>query len=196
MWTGRELLIWGGWNGDDEARNYALSGRRYDPVADVWRPMSAVGAPQPREDAAAVWTGTELIVWGGVVRDGDPAQRHRLGTGGRYDPVTDTWQPVTLTNAPTPREDAVVVWTGDEMLVWGGRGDDFVPRLGARYVPAADRWCPMASRNAPTAGHDAAGVWTGRQLLVWGGDAALGTGGAYLTGGGAYQPPAASDPAE
>ncbi len=185
VWTGTEMIVWGGWNGADDARDYALGGGRYDPSTDTWRPMSAIGAPEPREDHAAIWTGTEMIVWGGVVREGVPSVRHQRGTGGRYTPATDTWSPLTLGDAPGAREDAVVVWTGDEMIVWGGQRDEVPLESGARYLPALDTWCALPSTDAPTARRDHAGVWTGGSLLLWGGrDPA----GAYLATGASYRP--------
>ena len=163
------MIIWGGWNGDDDARNYALAGSRYDPRTDRWRPISRDGAPEPREDHSAVWTGSEMIVWGGVRRDATSGERHQLATGGRYDPATDTWRPLAQGGAPEAREDGVVVWTGSEMLVWGGQQADVPLASGARYLAAADTWCPIASDGAPVARRDHAGVWDGRELVVWGG---------------------------
>ena len=34
--------------------------------------------------------------------------------------IDDTWTPTALTNAPTARADHTAVWTGSEMIVWGG----------------------------------------------------------------------------
>ena len=189
VWTGREMIVWGGWNGPDTARNYDLSGGRYDPATDTWRPMSRDGAPPLREDHSAIWTGKEMVVWGGVVRDGSPPMRHRLATGGRYDPATDTWRPITDVGAPSAREDDVVVWTGTEMIVWGGRGDSALAIDAARYSPAFDRWCPVATDGGPPVTHDAAGVWTGTEMIVWGGDRTIGAGASYSDSGGAYTPP-------
>jgi N-acetylneuraminic acid mutarotase len=169
VWTGREMIVWGGWSGADDARTYALGGGRYDPRTDTWRPMSTAGAPPLREDHAAIWTGREMIVWGGVIRDGTPAARQQRADGGRYDPVTDTWRPLAADGAPGAREDDVVVWTGREMLVWGGQRDEQPLAGGARYVPDADRWCPLPTAGAPRALRDAAGVWTGDTFVVWGG---------------------------
>ncbi|HEU5060496.1 MAG TPA: hypothetical protein VFU21_28390 [Kofleriaceae bacterium] len=166
VWTGEEMIVWGGWNGDDDARNYALDGGRYDPRADRWRPISTRGAPEPREDHTAVWTGKEMIVWGGVRREPD---RRQLATGGRYDPATDTWTPIALTGAPEAREDGVVVWTGTDMLVWGGQQGEVPLASGARYVASADTWCPIAGEGAPVARRDHAGVWADHELIVWGG---------------------------
>jgi N-acetylneuraminic acid mutarotase len=168
VWTGTEMIVWGGWTGDDDARSYALDAGRYDPRTDRWRPISLEGAPEPREDHTAIWTGTEMIVWGGVIRDAD-GERHQVATGGRYDPVSDTWTAITMGDAPEAREDGVVVWTGRDMLVWGGQQADTPMSSGARYVASADRWCSIAGDDAPAARRDHAGVWTGRALVLWGG---------------------------
>jgi len=45
---------------------------------DHWTATSITGAPDARSEHTAVWTGTEMIVWGGLNDSGD------LNTGGRY----------------------------------------------------------------------------------------------------------------
>jgi hypothetical protein len=35
-------------------------------VPGQWRPLASVGAPSPRTQAAVVWTGSTLLVWGGA----------------------------------------------------------------------------------------------------------------------------------
>jgi hypothetical protein len=67
-----------------------------------------------------------MIVWGGL---GDTAI---LDNGGRYDPGTDSWRATTLINAPTGRFRHTAVWTGSEMIVWGGGSN-----TGGRYCAAA-----------------------------------------------------------
>ena len=61
-----------------------------------------------------MWTGSEMIVWGGYGNSG------YLNTGGRYDPVTDSWTATSTINAPTGRWLHTAVWTGSQMIVWGG----------------------------------------------------------------------------
>src|SRR5881628_123349 len=46
--------------------------------------------PQARFDHTAVWTGTEMIIWGG-----DCGGFSCPPTGGRHDPAYDTWNPTT-----------------------------------------------------------------------------------------------------
>jgi hypothetical protein len=67
---------------------------------------------------------------------------------------------------PLPR-DAVKVWTGHSLLVWGGgrRGADS-NRTGAVYVPATNRWHLI--RSAPIGLNAATGLWTGSQMIVLG----------------------------
>ena len=112
----------------------------------------------------ATWTGTEMIVWGGIKGDGTSYNNRR------YDPALDQWGFVTSVGAPSPRMGHTATWTGTEMIVWGGRGegveyyDD-----GARYDPATNSWTPMSTVDAPTARNGHTAVWTGTKLIVWAG---------------------------
>jgi hypothetical protein len=56
-----------------------------------------------------------------------------VNTGGRYDPATDIWIDISTTSAPTARKFHVAVWTGSEMLVWGGHGHGSLNNDGGRY---------------------------------------------------------------
>ena len=78
---------------------------------DQWGATSTSNAPSARYLHTAVWTGSEMIVWGG---------NYATNTGGRYNPSTDSWTATSLTNAPSARADHTAVWTGSEMIVWGG----------------------------------------------------------------------------
>ena len=42
-------------------------------------------------------------------------------TSGRYLAASNSWRATSLSNAPSPRWFHAAVWTGSEMLVWGGR---------------------------------------------------------------------------
>ena len=89
------------------------TGGVYDPLTDRWQPTSTgPGLPQHRANHTAVWTGTEMIVWGGE-SNSSPA----LNSGGRYDPESDTWAPVsTGPGAPVKRTFHTAVWTGSRMM--------------------------------------------------------------------------------
>src|SRR5437660_775025 len=53
---------------------------------DTWGATS-MNAPRGRFNPTSVWTGTEMIVWGGYENGSDTL----FNTGGRYSPSTDTW---------------------------------------------------------------------------------------------------------
>jgi len=159
LWTGEELLVWGAQH-DPRVKEHPRDGVAYDPAADRWR--SIPPAPiRGRTSHLAVWTGTEMIVWGG----GD--FRQSLDDGAAYDPATDAWR--VLAPAPiSPREDAVAVWTGREMVVTGGTHVSSSRGAIAAYDPVADRWRIVA--DPPIDGrHWHSAVWTGEEVIVWGG---------------------------
>lgn len=83
VWTGHEMVIWGGWPRQISSEIFTLNtGARYDPQADVWRPLSLEGAPSPRSSYTATWTGHELLIWGGEDRSVEPVSL--FGDGARY----------------------------------------------------------------------------------------------------------------
>jgi N-acetylneuraminic acid mutarotase len=106
-------------------------GGAYDPATDTWRPLPSADAPSPRYGQTAVWTGTEMVVWGGLASGGTV-----LGDGAAYNPATNTWRVLPTACAPSPRTGHSAVWTGGEMIVWGGR-DDVGQAMNdsGRYVP-------------------------------------------------------------
>jgi N-acetylneuraminic acid mutarotase len=122
--------------GGDDGR-WLNDGGRYAPTTDTWTPISTAGAPDHRESATVVWTGSEMIVWeGNVARMGPPVV---VATGAAYSPVTNTWRPVTTAGAPRARSGHSAVWTGAEMIVWGGTptgfANDTLLYTGGRYRP-------------------------------------------------------------
>ena len=113
------MLVWGG-------NPPGLAGSRYDPLTDTWLSMDAksvgfVGL----FSHTAVWTGHEMIVWGG----------DNSASGSRYDPAEDAWRPVSTAKAPKNTPDHTSVWSGREMIVWGGGTKD-QDKTGGRYCPA------------------------------------------------------------
>ena len=163
-----EMIVYGG----DQFQSNA---KRYKPATDSWTDATTVERPGHRDHHGAVWTGKEMIVWGGSIDTGISSQgwplqsRHRYldaislerprrsshvagqrvdrneaifwggydqlftyyNDGGRYNPQTDSWTKTNLLKAPSPRV-AQGVWTGKEMLLWGGANDS----SGGRYNPA------------------------------------------------------------
>src|SRR5262245_59456560 len=176
IWTGSEMIVWGG-TGDSGELN---TGGRYDPNTDSWAATTTAGAPPARDQHTAVWTGSEMIVWGGT--PGSP--QTDLNTGGRYNPSTNSWTATSVTNAPSARYIHTAVWTGGQMIVWGGLNDTSVFNTGGKYDPSANSWTATSTTGAPAGrlGHTA--VWSGSEMIVWGGESSsqLNTGGRYKPG--------------
>ena len=147
---------------------------------DTWTRggTSVTNAPDARELHTAVWTGSEMIVWGGVNITG------YLNTGGRYDPGTDSWTDIGTTGAPSARGYHTAVWTGSEMIVWGGEGLGPVLNTGGKYNPGTDSWTDTTVTNAPAARRYHTAVWTGSEMIVWGGS----DGFDFLNTGARYDP--------
>src|SRR5437879_5095082 len=123
VWTGSEMIVWSG-SDNSNVTTVFNTGATYNPSTNSWTATSTTNAPEARAGHTAVWTGSEMIVWGGGFRDLIP---HYLNTGGKYNPATDSWIATSRTNAPTGREFHTAVWTGSEMIVWGGGIRDLIP---------------------------------------------------------------------
>jgi N-acetylneuraminic acid mutarotase len=143
------------------------TGARYNPGTNSWTVISTTNAPTARQNHTAVWTGSEMIVWGG---DAGPF----FNTGGKYNPSTDSWTATSTTNAPTARSGHTAVWTGSEMVVWAGQNQTLVNN-GGRYNPNTNSWTATSTTNVPPANFGYTAVWTGSEMIVWDGS----TGGRY-----------------
>ena len=166
VWTGREVLVWSSVPGtpNSNGREVVLA---YNPSTNTWRTLPSSGLT-PRADAVTVWTGTELVIWGGINSDSDFTAAY--ADGARLDPSTNVWR--RLPPAPVPaRAMATAVWSGHEVLLWGGdtaAGSEV--GKGAAYDPRTNTWralplSPLRAKTLPS------GVWTGRFFLVIGGSA-------------------------
>jgi len=118
-----------------------------------------------RIGAGAVWTGEEMIVWGGVSRRGTIEP---VGDGAAYDPAADSWRGI----APAPSgvlgaPGAGAAWTGTTAVFWAGNSPDG-PSAGGVYDPTTDSWQRMPDGPlGPREGY--VSVWTGTELLIVGG---------------------------
>jgi len=151
VWTGHEALLYGvtGVARDGNFLKASNGAEAYNPATRTWRRLPT--PPGPRESVGnhpAVWTGTEMIVW--------PSKA--------FNPGTNRWR--TLPHAPTMDASGLVVWTGREVIGWGGGccGDAFDD--GAAYNPATNTWRKLAP--SPLAGSTApVGAWTGHELVIF-----------------------------
>jgi N-acetylneuraminic acid mutarotase len=133
----------------------------YNPSADSW---SALPSGTTRYRHTAVWTGTEMIVWGGRDTSGNP-----LSTGARFNPVKNAWITVTATGAPAARYEHSAVWTGSAMIIWGGYNGSTDLNTGGIYDPVADVWTSTSGSGAPGSRDSHSAVWTGSEMLLFAG---------------------------
>lgn len=169
LWTGAEVVVWGGSDGDGTLRG---DGYRYVPTRARWRPVRDVGAEGARRGHSAVWSSSEMLVFGGIDRWG-----RELSAPRSYVPALDAWRTLSSEGAPSSREGHAAVWAGDAMLVWGGAAGGQLLADGATYDPWDDLWSPLPelppeiARDATRGGRArAAAVWTGAELIVLAGD--------------------------
>ena len=173
------MIVWGG----QVSNGNSYTGGRYNPSTNSWTATSTTHAPEGREFFTAVWTGSEMIVWGG-----ERANTVPLNTGGRYNPGTNSWTATSTGNAPDARSGHTAVWTGSNMIVWGGG-------TGGRYYPDIDLWVDTSTTNAPPSQFAYTAVWTGSEVIVWGGNGgSLSAGGRYCVPSGIPSPTPAPTP--
>ena len=142
----------------------------------LWEPIPE--APiAPRVRAATVWTGTEMLVWGGH----DPAGAYRaLADGAAYNPETKTWR--LLPEAPIqPNTSVSAVWTGRAMVAWVPQRNQ---QSALSYDPARDEWTVLPAPPSVVL-KGVSTVWTGTEMIVWAGHDQDGE---AQRGGFAYEP--------
>ena len=97
-----------------------------------------------------VWTGHEVLVWGG----------NRgllfLQDGAAYNPTTRSWRSLAPNQWAFPS--TVSTWTGDHFVVLAKNG-------GATYDPAANTWQDLPSLPEESNGSFVGITWTGHDLL-------------------------------
>jgi N-acetylneuraminic acid mutarotase len=112
--------------------------------------------------------------------DGGSPERERVAVPCLPD---DTWAAGVLDQLPDGRHFHTAVWTGAEMIVWGGFDSSAALGTGSRYDPATDTWSSTSRTNAPSARYHHAAVWSDGEMIVWGG-----FDGTYLDDGARYDP--------
>jgi hypothetical protein len=174
IWTGKEMITWGGIKDSTTGTHgyptgFIAVGAAYDPATDEWR-MLEESPLDPRGWHSAVWTGEEMVVWGGVAQPNTTCSDCGYAeNAGAYDPTSGHWR--RIDSGPLPgRVEHSAVWTGDRMIIFGGG----VPQGGggrddgAVYDPSTDSW-ELLPRPSIEGRERHAAVWTGEAMIVWGG---------------------------
>jgi hypothetical protein len=120
-----------------------------------------------RLGASAVWTGRQMLVWGGVSRS-VPEHAERRSDGATYNPATRTWRGIARSPAGVLGDGGkAAAWTGHEMVVWAGNSPEG-PSGGATYDPRTNKWRRLP--HGPLGVREGyASAWTGTELLILGG---------------------------
>lgn len=148
---------------------------------DVWIPTSTTGAAAARNSYMTVWTGSKMLVYAGW-----PYYFSNTYGGHSFDPVTNSWEMISVTNGPATyiQGGAISLWTGNKFILWGGYG---VYNTGGLYDPVANSWTSISTSNAPLTNNGCTGVWTGSRMIVWGGQVHL-TSSSRTNAGAIYNP--------
>lgn len=152
LWTGTEMVVWGGFDEEGALTDDDVFGFAYDPETDTWRELNASG--NPRAHVAPVWTGTHMVIWAAVAD---------VTYGAKYDPSRDTWSEVSSAGAPVPS--GAALWTGEEVLAWAFAAETWARYRAGAYNPITDRWRTLSTEGAPPSTRE---VWTGARVLTWG----------------------------
>lgn len=151
IWTGTELILWGGQADTVSEVPAGEPGWAYNPDTATWRQLSP-SPKQPVYGAASVWTGERAIVCCG--------QDSRTTVA--YDPSSNSWE--TLPDAPISGSFAEAVWADGTMILVTGDG-------AAAYDATASAWVEMPSPPEPLDRLNEI-IWTGTEVIVWPADVA------------------------
>lgn len=135
-----------------------------------WQPILPPGDQTYRWNVTTAWTDHELVILGDVI-------------SGKYDYVSHTWSTISSAGYPMIAE-SKAVWTGADVVTWGGYDGTNFLNTGGRYNPASDTWNAVSLVAAPSARNGHTAVWTGYDMINWGGY----NGANYLNTGGGYNP--------
>lgn len=133
--------------------------------------LNSAGAPLPRLGHSAVWTGQEMIIWGGY-NDQNTGVKVLHANGAAYNPKTDTWRMISSLGSPGARSDHKAVWTGKYMVIVGQDVNVLPgkPVDGGVYDPVTDTWKTISPNSAPEARSYYAVVAVDSMVAVWGGN--------------------------
>jgi hypothetical protein len=104
-------------------------------ASNSWTATPATNAPSARRGLSGVWTGLDMIVWGGQ----DEAAGIKFNTGGQYNPDLNIWTATPTNSASFPRNSHNCVWTGCEMIVFGGSAGGSSPYRADPYSYSPNR---------------------------------------------------------
>ena len=199
VWTDNSLIVWGGRRGTWQQSNSSMDSRAYekpallttawtyDPTTNSATEFSGPGDFEPRLRATSVWTGREMIIWGGARDGGRQQYGQTLSDGVSFHPGTKSWTslPAPPTEERAGRYGHFAVWTGSEMIIWGGtrmgpsrnQGGNYLPKPAETllsYSPEQRRWQQVKEPDKGLYARTSLfAVWTGNTLITFAYDSVL-----------------------
>jgi N-acetylneuraminic acid mutarotase len=157
VWTGRQMLVFG--RRSSRAKDGAILSRievaaSYNPSTKTWRRLPPPAPSGSFLNYSSAWTGKEMLVFGQGVREA-------------FNPATNLWRRLPGSPLLAVHDGyGLVVWTGRELIGWGGGccGDAFSD--GVAYNPVTNKWRPLAPTPLAGSQHPI-GAWTGRELIIF-----------------------------
>jgi N-acetylneuraminic acid mutarotase len=169
VWTGRQMLIWGGESGYQDA-DLRSDGAAYDAATNSWSTLPT-GPLSGRSGMAAVWTGQDMFIWGGDDNN-SLGSFHAAADGALYDPTTQQWRRVPASPL-SARVYATALWTGSEVVVTGGQPAVETSQRSytdaAAYDPTTNTWRRLPAPPTPHRPHieSVVAVAAGRSIYAW-----------------------------
>lgn len=171
VWTGKEVLIWGGatstQSNQPDAGTTLTYAEAWDPATGTIRKLPFPPEVTPTRYASLVWTGTYALIWGGGTGIGPAYGSRPIERGYKWDPGANTYEVLPTENGPGPSRHHPAAWTGSEMLIYGSNPD--VNGLAAAvikfraYNPVTGKWRDLPADKYTGYNN---GIWTGDQLLM------------------------------
>lgn len=129
----------------------------------------------------------KVIVWGGI-----DINNTSMTSGSIYDPSTNTWTAMSITNAPAITYTVYMspqagITNDNKLILWSTS-----QRIGGVFDPSTNSWITISTTNSPSTRYNSVSAWTGSQFIIWGGcttDSGYGScSGGNLTDGAMYDP--------
>jgi N-acetylneuraminic acid mutarotase len=158
VWVGSQVVVFGGRNASGS--EYYLSGALYDPATDRWSTINSSAVA--RAAGVGVAASNHAIFWGGLTTGATAASG-----ASRYDMSTNSWQPASTQNGPSPMLGVAWALGGDSLFLYGGLDGNTRKDTAFRYDLVSDAWTALA--RGPKARSSAFGTSDGRSFYVWGG---------------------------
>jgi N-acetylneuraminic acid mutarotase len=167
------MIVFGG-AGNSTYSTWKNDGGIYDPSTDTWEPLPMIGGPQDngRYGHEAVFTESEMLIWGGVGNTGGNSSGHAiyLTDTWAFNPTTQQWR--QLPDAPSSyfRILAASFFDGSQMIISGGYYQNNDLSSSIAFDIETESWT-TGSFSLPTGLQGVSSVLVNDQIVSWGGAA-------------------------